>query len=104
MAHFVENLSFYIMFEVLERCWSRFQEEVAQARDLDALITSHEAFLDNVMRASLLDDSSEALRVRGVFFFFPFSFVFLFPSDPRVSWGCTSTFRRTNWTSCLIPS
>jgi hypothetical protein len=34
MTHFVSNLQYYIMFEVLESSWSEFEQEVKKAQDL----------------------------------------------------------------------
>ncbi len=37
MLHFVYNLQYYIMFEVLEVSWSAFVERVQKAQDLGKL-------------------------------------------------------------------
>ncbi|KAF2289511.1 hypothetical protein GH714_036765 [Hevea brasiliensis] len=42
MNHFVTNLQYYIMFEVLEVSWSNFSNEMEVARDLDDLLAAHE--------------------------------------------------------------
>jgi hypothetical protein len=53
-----------MMFEVLESSWNTFCSAVASTYDLDSIIHAHENFLNDVLSAALLDESSEALKVR----------------------------------------
>lgn len=69
MVHFVQQMQYYIAFEVMECCWDELQKNVAEARDLDEVIKAHEEFLDRVLNQALLDDKSEELlnRLRLIF-------------------------------------
>ena len=42
MNHFVLNLQYYCMFEVLEASWTDFEQDMAKATGLDQLITAHD--------------------------------------------------------------
>ena len=58
MAHFVTNLQYYTMFEVLEHSWQEFTTAMAAATDLDGVIAAHEAYLEAVIARALLGDRS----------------------------------------------
>ena len=62
MWHFVQNLSNYMMFEVLEDAWSRLQGSLDSATDMDALIAAHDAYLDAIMAKALLTPELEAIN------------------------------------------
>ncbi|KAL9233031.1 hypothetical protein vseg_008074 [Gypsophila vaccaria] len=61
MNHFVSNLQYYIMFEVLEVSWSNFSNEMEAAKDLDDLLAAHEKYLHSIVEKSLLGEKSRAL-------------------------------------------
>lgn len=61
MNHFVTNLQYYIMFEVLEYSWVDFLDEMEEARDLDELIVAHERYLNAIVEKSLLGERSHLL-------------------------------------------
>ncbi|KAJ4847235.1 Gamma-tubulin complex component 3 [Turnera subulata] len=61
MNHFVTNLQYYIMFEVLEVSWSNFSNELEAARDLDDLLAAHEKYLHSIVEKSLLGERSQPL-------------------------------------------
>ncbi|EFJ34488.1 hypothetical protein SELMODRAFT_438859 [Selaginella moellendorffii] len=61
MNHFVTNLQYYIMFEVLEYSWANFLEEMEEAHDLDELIAAHEKYLGSIMEKALLGERSQLL-------------------------------------------
>lgn len=61
MNHFVTNLQYYIMFEVLEVSWSKFLEEMETSKDLDDLLAAHEKYLDSIVEKSLLGEPSQHL-------------------------------------------
>ncbi len=61
MAHFVTNLQYYIMFEVLEHSWQQFMEEMTLAKDLDGLIDAHERYLEAIVSKALLGERSALL-------------------------------------------
>ncbi|KAI3678183.1 hypothetical protein L6452_37467 [Arctium lappa] len=61
MNHFLTNLQYYIMFEVLEVSWSKFCNEMDASKDLDDLLAAHDKYLTSIIEKSLLGQSSEAL-------------------------------------------
>lgn len=61
MNHFLTNLQYYIMFEVLEVSWSNFSNEMEVAKDLDDLLAAHDKYLHSIVEKSLLGERSEAL-------------------------------------------
>ncbi|CAL5352041.1 unnamed protein product [Camellia sinensis] len=61
MNHFVTNLQYYIMFEVLEVSWSNFSNEMEVAKDLDDLLAAHEKYLHSIVEKSLLGERSQTL-------------------------------------------
>ncbi|KAM1948261.1 hypothetical protein ACFX15_008472 [Malus domestica] len=61
MNHFVSNLQYYIMFEVLEVSWSNFFNEMDVAKDLDDLLAAHEKYLHSILEKSLLGERSQTL-------------------------------------------
>ncbi|OVA20718.1 Spc97/Spc98 [Macleaya cordata] len=61
MNHFVSNLQYYIMFEVLEVSWSLFVDEMESAKDLDDLLAAHEKYLHSIVEKSLLGERSQTL-------------------------------------------
>ncbi|KAK3261772.1 hypothetical protein CYMTET_29332 [Cymbomonas tetramitiformis] len=69
MSHFVTNLQYYLMFEVLEASWATFEKEMAAATDLDQLIAAHNRYLDEILKKSLLERRSEQLylKLRTIF-------------------------------------
>ncbi|KAG5243816.1 gamma-tubulin complex component [Salix suchowensis] len=61
MNHFVTNLQYYIMFEVLEVSWSNFSNEMEVAKDLDDLLAAHDKYLHSIVEKSLLGERSHSL-------------------------------------------
>ncbi|KAF6165520.1 hypothetical protein GIB67_015843 [Kingdonia uniflora] len=61
MNHFVTNLQYYIMFEVLEVSWADFVDEMEAAKDLDDLLAAHEKYLHSILEKSLLGERSQIL-------------------------------------------
>lgn len=55
MVHFVYNLQYYIMFEVLEVSWNKFEEGITRARSLDDFIQAHDQYLDRIVAGALLE-------------------------------------------------
>ena len=62
MSHFVTNLQYYIMFEVLEGSWHKFTECAQTATDLDELIAAHERYLDAILTRCLLAGQVEKIQ------------------------------------------
>ena len=61
MHHFIANLQYYVMFEVLEGSWEVFRREMDEAKDLDSLITAHDRYLDTILQKGLLGPKSQLL-------------------------------------------
>ncbi|KAK7285463.1 hypothetical protein RJT34_20236 [Clitoria ternatea] len=59
--HFISNLQYYIMFEVLEISWSNFLSEMDVAKDLDDLLAAHDKYLNSIVEKSLLGELSQSL-------------------------------------------
>ncbi|XP_076323570.1 gamma-tubulin complex component 3 homolog isoform X1 [Tachypleus tridentatus] len=59
MVHFVQQVQYYINFEVMECSWAELQQKVVSAGDLDQLIAAHEEFLDCIITRALLDEQSK---------------------------------------------
>ena len=58
MVHFVQQVQYYINFEVLECSWDELLQKVTEAEDLDCIIKAHENFLDTVTARSFIDQNS----------------------------------------------
>lgn len=58
MLRLVQNLNFYIMFEVLEVSWKKLEERLETAKDMDDVIEANESFLDTIISQLLLDQKS----------------------------------------------
>ena len=54
MVHFVCNLQYYLMFEVVECSWSQLMERFDAADELDELIAAHADFLGGIVQKALL--------------------------------------------------
>jgi gamma-tubulin complex component 3 len=55
MVHFVNQLQYYILFEVIESSWAQLQEALHKPEStLDDLITAHAAYLNSITRKGLL--------------------------------------------------
>ncbi|KAI9592455.1 Spc98 family-domain-containing protein [Syncephalis fuscata] len=59
MVHFIYQLQYYILFEVLECSWEELQKFIKEkADDLDLLIQAHDRYLSNITNKALLTVSS----------------------------------------------
>nr|XP_054771270.1 gamma-tubulin complex component 3 homolog [Lytechinus pictus]XP_054771271.1 gamma-tubulin complex component 3 homolog [Lytechinus pictus] len=69
MIHFVNQMQYYINFEVMACSWDEMWKDVTEAEDLDKIIAAHEIFLDTILRRALLDDESRPLltQLRAIF-------------------------------------
>jgi len=59
MVHFIYNIQYYIMFEVLEYSWQELVKDMKQSLDLDQLIAGHSKYLTYITDKLFL--SSEPL-------------------------------------------
>lgn len=69
IRHFVQQLQYYINFEVLECAWEALVKHVISATDLVDVINAHHSFLSSVITRCLLDAGSRQLlgQLRTVF-------------------------------------
>ena len=69
MLHFVQQVQYYINFEVLECSWDELLRKVKDAEDLDQIIAAHHEFLDTITTRSLLDSHSTKIltQLRTIF-------------------------------------
>ncbi|ELU14115.1 hypothetical protein CAPTEDRAFT_224608 [Capitella teleta] len=69
MFHFVQQVQYYLNFEVLECAWDELLQKVTEATDLDHIISAHQEFLDNINTRSLLDTQSSKIltQLRTIF-------------------------------------
>ncbi|CAF0999098.1 unnamed protein product, partial [Didymodactylos carnosus] len=54
MLHFVQNLLYYMSFEVIEPHWHTFQTNLKKVTNIDELLKYHFLFLDNCLRDCML--------------------------------------------------
>ncbi|XP_076435742.1 gamma-tubulin complex component 3 homolog [Babylonia areolata] len=69
MQHFIQQVQYYINFEVLECSWDELLHKVQEAADLDHIIAAHQVFLDTVLCRCLLDEKSREIltQLRTIF-------------------------------------
>jgi gamma-tubulin complex component 3 len=59
MVHFVNQLQYYILFEVIESSWTKLQKTMRQPDStLDDLISAHAEYLQDITRKGLLGSST----------------------------------------------
>eukprot|EP00871_Galdieria_phlegrea_P003551 jgi/Galph1/4197/GphlegSOOS_G2851.1 len=56
MIHFVNNLQYYVMFEVLEISWNELLHKLNRAADLDQLIYAQRFFISRILEKLLLKE------------------------------------------------
>lgn len=61
MIHFVHQMQYYILFEVIECSWASFLEKVHQAKALDDILNAHNEFLETIKTGAFLDVKSDSL-------------------------------------------
>ena len=54
MTHFIYQLEYYILFEVLELSWRELTETLKGFKDLDDLISAHNHYLNQITVKGLL--------------------------------------------------
>lgn len=69
MVHFIQQVQYYINFEVLECSWDELVTKVKEAEDLDYIIAAHQVFLDSIISKCLLDEQSRSIltQLRTIF-------------------------------------
>lgn len=59
MIHFVHQMQYYILFEVIECSWVNFIKKVQSAKALDDILDAHEVFLSTVRVGCFLDHETK---------------------------------------------
>lgn len=68
MVHFIHQMLYYILFEVIECQWTTMLSGVRKARTLDDIFEAHDLFLREVRRDAFLENDDEIyLRMSSVF-------------------------------------
>ena len=62
--HVVNNLSAFLMFEVMESAWLTLQDAVQRACCLDDVIRAHDAYLGEIMDRALLAPQHESINMQ----------------------------------------
>ena len=57
MGHFIRQIQYYILFEVIEFSWASFLKGLEVAVDLDHVLQAHETYLATLMLRSFLSPS-----------------------------------------------
>ena len=63
MVHFVYNLQYYLMFEVIECASVEFATALSAATDLDGVLGAHHAFLANIETKAMLRPGDEPMHI-----------------------------------------
>ncbi|XP_036317961.1 gamma-tubulin complex component 3 [Rhagoletis pomonella] len=61
MIHFIHQMQYYILFEVIECSWAELQDRVQQAKALDDILDAHDDFLNAIKCGAFLDSDSGQL-------------------------------------------
>lgn len=59
MVHFIHQMQYYILFEVIECSWVSFMKRVQSAKALDDILTFHDDFLNAVRVGIFLDNETK---------------------------------------------
>lgn len=59
MIHFIHQMQYYILFEVIECSWVAFIKRVQSAKALDDILEAHEQFLNAVRVGTFLDNETK---------------------------------------------
>jgi gamma-tubulin complex component 3 len=59
MIHFVHQMQYYILFEVIECSWVNFIKKVQNAKALDDILDAHEEFLKTIRAGCFLDHETK---------------------------------------------
>lgn len=57
MIHFIHQIQYYILFEVIECSWTKMLDKVNKATALDDILEAHNEFLRNVKIGAFLEDN-----------------------------------------------
>ncbi|XP_016956200.1 gamma-tubulin complex component 3 [Drosophila biarmipes] len=58
MMHFIHQIQYYVLFEVIECNWVELQKQIQQATALDDILDAHEKFLQTIKVGCFVDDET----------------------------------------------
>ena len=69
MVHFVYNLQYYLMFEVIECAYNALDQKLSDASDLEDMLSAHTTFLADIERKAMLrrEDEGIFLALKALF-------------------------------------
>lgn len=62
MLHFLQNITYYMMVEVIEPHWHDMTARIRSAASVDDILACHEAFQDDCLRECLLTSGADLLK------------------------------------------
>ena len=62
ILHFINNITNYLMFEVIEGSWNEFMLSLEKVRDLDELIRTHQQYVEALIKKAFLSHETEKLH------------------------------------------
>lgn len=84
MVHFIHQIQYYILFEVLECSWAALIEQVNKAESLDDVLSAHQEFLKTIHADSMYSSGPGnvsliiyAYMIKFVIILFLFNFFFI---------------------------
>ncbi|RHZ90285.1 hypothetical protein Glove_1g17 [Diversispora epigaea] len=97
MIHFVYQLQYYILFEVIECSWDELVTDIHNpSGDLDSLIEAHNKYLSNVANKSFLNASNNQNYLSRLLKIIGFIFQYKNCLDELHNLGVKETIRRDN--------
>eukprot|EP00042_Codosiga_hollandica_P042747 m.395902 g.395902 ORF g.395902 m.395902 type:complete len:486 (-) comp56402_c0_seq3:19-1476(-) len=69
MTHFINQIEYYLVFEVLECSWTELKADVENAKDIDCVIDAHSKFLKAITQHALLSPDSQNMlsQLRSIY-------------------------------------
>ncbi|XP_059616418.1 gamma-tubulin complex component 3 [Phlebotomus argentipes] len=64
MMHFISEIQYYILFEVIECSWAALSKRIGTATDIDDILEAHSDFLETIRYGIFLDAKSENLLAK----------------------------------------
>ncbi|XP_022208893.2 gamma-tubulin complex component 3 [Drosophila obscura] len=62
IMHFIHQMQYYVLFEVIECNWVELQEKMKQATGLDEILSAHERFLDTITVGCFINSMTDKER------------------------------------------
>lgn len=62
MIHFINQIQYYILFEVVECSWANLLKQIQQAKALDDILEAHQTFLEAIKKGLFFDEKATLKR------------------------------------------